>query len=191
MKKTIILTLIILVFYSCKTDRKPRTIYWSASRFENYIRDTVHKPKLHLGYYIEISDNGDAKLMTRKNFNAPKEFYKIKIPDSLINQIFNLTNNDSLFIVKKLNNNESAIYDGPTYYIQYSNDSTKKEAVYEPYRSNLIQGKMQRIMKSILINPVIICNTQINLIEYEKQVEETINKNYPPIKILIDKEVSE
>jgi hypothetical protein len=179
----IALILICLMFDACNKAKKPRTVFWSAFTYTyDFVnRDSITPLYFYLVNYIEVSDTGETKIMKRKQFKSPKEFYIIKIPDSVKSEILAFSSEDSCFLSKRYNpQEETRIYDGPTYFLQFKCDSIDKSVAFVPYSSYPLQRKLLNIFEDIRKSYQIIKETNLNLTNYEKKLDEKFRKNLPP-----------
>lgn len=169
-----ILIITISLMISCKNEIKPRILYWSASSFT--LNDSLRNWSFYLGYYIELSDTGDVKIMTRKMFQGPKEYYSIIIPDSIKTNILDLAmNNSMIFKTKREEDDEERhIYDGPTYTLRIQCDTIDKTISFIPPEGNQLQKRLVQIMDRVINNPIIKAKTEIDLTEYEKHIEKEV-----------------
>ena len=167
--QVLILVFIIILSISCKCQNKI-TLYWSGSIFTQ--NDRQNGWLFYLANYIEINDSGVVKIMIRKEFQSPMEFYIIEISDSVKNKILNLAMNPSMF--SKINKKRISIYDGLTYSLRIKFDSKERKICYIPSQGNEIQKGFVKIMELILDNPSIKAKIVINLKGYEKTTEKDV-----------------
>ena len=155
---------LIATFDTCKKINKPRTVFWSGNKYTYTFEkeDSISPLYFYLGFYIEISDTGETKLMTRKNFNAPKEFYIINLPDSLKKVILSQASKDYCFLSPK-HDPFISMYDGFTFHVQFKCDSIDKSVTFIPLFANSIQKELLSIFQKIRNSPKIIKETSIDL----------------------------
>ena len=186
-----ILIIILTIFQlnSCRNQIKPRTVYWSGSLL-TLKNDSSSEWSFYLGYYIELSDTGETKIMTRKMFQSPKEYYKIILPDSIKNTILTIVSNDSIYFVPKKNSYGGYIYDGLydglydgfTYNLSFKYDTIDNKIAFITPVANQTQKKLIRIMDRIWNNPLIIKETNIDLNQYENIIEKERLENFHPAR---------
>lgn len=177
----LIIILTILQLNSCRNQIKPRTVYWSGSLFT--LKNELSSDwSFYLGYYIELSDTGDTKIMTRKMFQSPKEYCKIILPDSIKNTILTLVLNDSIFLAQKNDSNSVHLYDGFTYHLGFKQDKIDNKIAFITPTANQAQKRLIQIMDNILENPLIVKGTYIDLIQYEINTKNELLKNFHPPK---------
>ena len=188
----LILILTILGLYSCEIDKRPRTIYWSGSGYSMSKIDSTYIQSFYLGYYIELSDTGDIRIMTRKDYQGEKLFYRIKLTSSTKDSIFSLIENKNIFLDSISNLKESEdvyieerypCYSGFIYNLNYKCDSINRIISYIPTIANPSQKKLRILMDSVMKNYMIIKETQIDLTQYESKLENEIRMKFPPPKI--------
>ncbi len=174
----VILILATFLVISCRNQIKPRTVYWSGSSFA-FNTDSLTDWSFYLGYYIELSDTGETKLMTRKMFKSPMEYYEIIIPDSTKNTILELAMNDSMYHVPKPDLEAGCIYDGYTSNLRFQCYTIDRSISFIRPEGNQVQKKLVRIMDNIWEHPIIKTGTFIDLKQYENNTEKEMIKYRP------------
>ena len=125
-----------------------------------------------MAYYIELSDTGEVKMMTRKMFQGPKEYYKITLTPSIKNTILNLAMNDSMYI--KSNDTVPCICENLLYCLRLQYDTIDNLTGLLRPKRNLIQQRIINMMDSIWKNPIIKSETFFDLSQYEKNTEKEL-----------------
>ena len=177
----VIITFLFILVESCIDHKNPRTVYWSGSSFhldnESGI-DSMQKWIFYLGYYIEVSDTGDTKLMTRKEFNAKREYYLINLADSVKDEILELSADKSSYSMSNEEPNDN--YSGFSYSLKFKNDTIERTTSFIPIIATPAQKKLYSIFNEIWKNHMIIRQTTFETREYEKTTALELNKLSPP-----------
>jgi hypothetical protein len=178
---TILLTTLLMI--SCGSQVKPRTLYWSGTSMIRQ-NDSLSNYSLYIGYYIEISDTGDANLMTRKMFQDTMLFYKIVLSESTKDRILKLAMDKSSCIEEKKDSDKWYIYDGFTYNLRIKSDTTDRNISFIRPRGNRVQKELVLVMDSIWTQHKIKAKTFFDLTEYRKNTEKEFFKNNAPPPLL-------
>ena len=189
---TLILIMTIFGLYSCNVDKRPRTVYWSGSGYSVSKIDSINVQSFYLGYFIELSDTGDVRIMSRTDNQGERLFYNIKLTSSTKDSIFALIESNTMFLdsiscMKKnkdgFNQENYSCYSGFIYNLQFKCDSINQIISYIPTIANPSQKKMRSLMDSIWKNYVVIKETNIDLTQYESNLENEIRIKFPPLEI--------
>ena len=175
-----ILALATLFLFSCGRQVEPRTLYWSGSRIER-VKDSLNTYSLYIVYYIEVSDTGEAKFMTRKMYKDTMQFYTIALSESTKNRILKLATDSTSCIENKMDSNRGYIYDGLLYNIRIKKHEKDFSYSFIRPRGNLVQKELIVIMDSIFTRHKIQSRTFIDLTDYQRTTEKyVLTKNRPP-----------
>ena len=109
-----------------------------------------------------------------------REFYSIKIPDSIKEKILEIASLESTFeiTVDSLNNN--VIVDDLPYYFRFICDTLVKEIAYLPHLSNSPQKELNDIIWQIIEHGNFISRPILDLKDFEEMAENAVKKYAPP-----------
>jgi hypothetical protein len=189
-EKIIAIVFICFLFENCSNQLKPRTITWSGSLITFHNAGSSSKGEYYLGYYIELSDTGESRLMTRQMFNSQKEYYNIIIPDSVKENLWELIKDVTIFKEPKYDSTRVYINDDFIYNLEYKNDTIDKQLTLLRFpEANEIQKKFGSIMDIIFSKPIIMNKANFDLKQYEQNTENQIRKIITPLEVLKDESV--
>ena len=158
MKKYLIFTLTILIFWSCKKPKEEpvlELISYNWGRYDNYLnregRDTII-PFLNCHIYAQIYKNGDCKLSQNRGEYKNELYAKFKLDTIIINpalRIIQSIDKDTTMIRKT--DIGCCIYDGPLIRLIGNNQKGEKHTIkfIHSNRSNLNLLNLYNSIESI------------------------------------------
>jgi len=165
------------LLYACKNERLIRTVYWAESMSNNEIQNNNSK-LFYLAHYIEIADTGDIKIMKRKRPDSNNECYKIKLNESLKNEILMLASQDSIYCFPQKDLDQTIVYSGLTYHLHFVCDTTNRSVTFIKPATFQHHKRLISIMDSIFKNPVVLDTIHMDLQQIERQIKDKIPENY-------------
>jgi hypothetical protein len=189
-----VLSLIFACSDSTKINIKQVTCTGSSHSYSDTIvsvdlKDTLYDYKyLYLAHHISFDENGDGILITRNDYEAPRQFYSIKVADSLKKVVFSLLKDTSVLNFKQPAfdpDKEARIYCGYNYLISSKDDESHENYInYLPPDANEKLKQLHTAFKLILHNPNIVGKAQIDTLTLDSTIlEKVIYLNpKPPIR---------
>ncbi|OYU97397.1 MAG: hypothetical protein CFE21_03645 [Bacteroidetes bacterium B1(2017)] len=163
------------------SDKSPlKQVTWTGSSHtygdtfysEGYKDTLINIAQVYVAHSISFDQNGDGILITRKEYNAPREYYKIFVPDSTRNIVFKLLQDTSVLNFKMPTYDPEKVpgrlYCGFNYLISYfENYSQEKNINYLPPDATPKLESLDLVFKSILDKPTIIGKTQVDTLTFD------------------------
>lgn len=173
--------LILLLYAGCaqKPQINPRTIQLANCTFLLPPDDTATKGIFKLITFIQISDTGNCILMNCINRDK-EEYYSIKLPDTLKEQLFALASIDSLYKTSIDSNSYNSAIDDYPIYLSYRCDTSMKEIAYSLYHASPIRIEIVRLLNQIQMYSTKTSIAKIDLSETMKSMERIVLKYTPP-----------
>lgn len=143
------------------------------------LKDTLYKLKyLYLAHHITFDENGNGVLITRNEYEAPRQFFNIKVTDSLRKIIFDLLLDTSILNFKQPAfdpNKEIKIYCGYNYLVSITdNEKQEKYINYLPPDANDKLKQLNKAFEWILHQPNIKGTAQIDTISLDSSILEKV-----------------
>lgn len=173
--------LILLLYAGCtqKPHIKPRTVQLAICTFLLPSDDTATKGIFKLITFIQISDTGNCILMNCINRDK-EEYYSIKLPDTLKEQLFALASLDSLYKTSIDSYSINCAIDDHPIYLSYRCDTSMKEFAYLHHLASPNQQEIEKFIHQILEINTKISIGKIDLSETMKVMEKIVLKFTPP-----------
>lgn len=142
-------------------------------------KDTLYSFKyLYLAHHITFDKNGDGILITRSEYEAPRQSYSIEVADTLKKAVFDLLQDTSVLNFKQTTldwNKEGRIYCGYNYLISITdNENNKKYINYLPPEANDKLKQLNTIFETILHKPNIKSKTQVDTLTLDSTILEKV-----------------
>jgi hypothetical protein len=189
-----LVTLIFACSKSSKTNIKQVSWTGSSHSYGDTIvsvdhKDTLYNFKyLYLAHHIIFDENGDGILITRSEYDAPRQFYNIKVADSVIKVVFDLLQDTSLLNFKQPafdQQKEGRIYCGFNYLICITDkENQEKNINYLPPDANDKLKQLNKAFELILHQPNIKGKVQVDTLTLDSIILEKViyfNPN-PPLR---------
>ena len=109
-----------------------------------------------------------------------EEYYSIKLPDTLKEQLFALASIDSLYKTSIDSNSYNSAIDDYPIYLSYRCDTSMKEIAYSLYHASPIRIEIVRLLNQIQMYSTKTSNAKIDLSETMKSMERIVLKYTPP-----------
>lgn len=176
----------------CKDKSDVRTISWTGST--HTLADTivfgndtqVVNKQLYFGHQIIVSDTG-CRLITREQYGAPRQFYRLTISDSIKEMMFNLILDSAILNIEQTmrrEESEVAIYCGFNYLLSINKTRFRKDIKYLPPYANEKLKTLHDIFDSILDNATVTAQIELDTLTLDSLVFENVkgfNPN-PPLR---------
>jgi len=185
-----LILLLIICFHlvSCVNNEKEKIqqITWTGSShsiIDTLIsvdgKDTLYNFKFfYMAHHISFDEKGDVLLITRNEYDSPRQFYKIEVNDSLRNLITNLVHDTSILNFRQPIFNperEYRMYCGYGYIISIqSNNKQKININYLPPDANFKLRLLHRVFETIWDQPKIIGYSQVDTITLDSVIFEKV-----------------
>lgn len=162
-----------LAFFACKQDS--RRDIWTIDELK-YSAYSWHMksdtPTFYLAHYIAIDKTGHYDLMRHETFMDVPKYFTGDISDTLAKEINNILTTGNYYTDYSIKPEDSFIYDGFTYCIDYKKkDSLPKKVQFTPNKSpDRIKHIGQLLDKLIYSSANEIAN-KIDTDEYSKELE--------------------
>ncbi len=189
------LMVVALFVLSCNQHEPIRTLSWTGTSHtiaDTFIfeKDTqIVKKDLYLAYQIVVSDTG-CRLITRKDYDAPRQFYKIAIKDSLKEVLFRCAFDTAVVNFKEPvanKGNYGIIYCDFNHLLGMDVGRFHYHINYVPPRSNTQIKKLHHLFEYIQQHPIIIAPMVVDTLAIDSAVYERV-KGFmprPPLKSTI------
>lgn len=156
------------------------------------LKDTIYNfKKLYLAHHISIDENGDGVLITRSQFEAPRQCYSIKVTDSLVKIIFDLLQDSSVVYFKHSEfdqQKEGRLYCGFNYLISLTDKENREKNInYLPPDANEKLNQLHTTFETILNQPKILGKTRIDTLNLDSIILEKVLyfNPHPPLRSTI------
>ncbi len=186
--------IVIIIFTSlgCKDKLEIKTVSWTGT--SHTIADTIVfsndtqyvNDQLYLGHQVIISDTG-CRLITRKQYDAPRQFYSLIINDSIKEIIFKLAFDREIITFNEPELTEEydgKLYCGFNYILSVDKPKFHTDINYLPPHANDKLIRLHNIFNSILAKPIIVNAIQVDTLKLDSLIFEKvkgINPN-PPLR---------
>jgi len=168
---------LMILLYSCKKERLIRTVHWAESMSNIEMQNNELEP-FYLFHYIEVADTGDIKVMMHKKTDSNSESFKIKLTESLKNEILTLASQDSIYCFPQKDLDQTIVYSGLTYHLHFVCDTTNRSVTFIKPMTFQHHKRLISIMDSIFKNPVVLDTIHMDLQQIERQIKDKIPENY-------------
>lgn len=129
---------------------------------------------LYLAHHIAFDEHGDGILITRREYEAPRQFYSIKVSDSVVKIVYDLLQDTSVLHFKQPAFNEQTsgrLYCGFNYLISFTdNENQEKTINYLPPDANDKLKRLNAAFEMILNHPNILGKTQVDTLTLDSIV---------------------
>jgi hypothetical protein len=186
------LSILLLFFYShlvscINTDKeKLQQVSWTGSSHSIFdtlisvdLKDTLFNFKyFYMAHHISFDENGDVLLITRNEYDSPRQLYKIEVNDSVRQLITNLLKDTSILNFKQPVFNpekQYRLYCGYGYLISIQgNDKQKININYIPPDANSKLRLLHEVFETIWNQPKVIGYSQVDTITLDSVIFEKV-----------------